>query len=72
MQTFILQQNPLTDNLLLLADQGKVFKGNYIAIIKEYVFLNSWCDKLTVTRFRKEESLKRYLAKRYKSLDIDF
>ena len=34
MQTLILQENVLTDNLLLLAEEGKIFKGGYIAIIR--------------------------------------
>ena len=40
MQTFILQENALTDNLLLLADEGKVFKGGYVAIVQEFEFKN--------------------------------
>lgn len=34
MQTFILQENVLTDNILLLADEGKIFKGGYVAIVQ--------------------------------------
>ena len=34
----IIQENVLTDNILILPDNGKIFKGGYIAIIKEYVF----------------------------------
>jgi hypothetical protein len=65
MQTFILQKNPLTDNLLLLSDEGKVFKGNYIGIIKEFTFLNSWNDQQQIKRFRTEKSLNTYLQKKY-------
>lgn len=65
MQTFILRERPLTDNVLLLADEGKVFKGNYIAIIKENTFLNAWSDKESVKKFRKQESLNNYLNKNY-------
>jgi len=38
MYKFILKENVLTDNILLIAEKNKVFKGNYIAIIKEYYF----------------------------------
>lgn len=65
MQTFILRERPLTDNILMLADEGKVFKGNYIAIIKENTFLNAWSDKESVKKFRKQESLNNYLNKNY-------
>jgi hypothetical protein len=64
-QEFILRENVLTDNVLLLADEGKVFKGGYIAIIKEYTYQNSWSDKLGVKRFRNEERLNNYLNKNY-------
>jgi hypothetical protein len=69
-QEFILRENVLTDNVLLLADEGKVFKGGYIAIIKEYTFQNSWSDKLGVKRFRNEERLNNYLNKNYPDFEI--
>lgn len=64
-QTFVLQENVLTDNLLTIPEDGKVFKGNYIAIIEEYTFLNSWSDQLSVKRFRKQALLDKYLEKKY-------
>jgi len=64
-QTFVLQENVLTDNLLIIPGEGKIFKGNYIAIIEEYTFLNSWSDQLSVKRFRKQASLDKYLEKKY-------
>lgn len=65
MQTFILQERPLTDNVLMLADEGKVFKGNYIAIIKENTFANAWSDKESIKKFRSQKMLDNYLAKNY-------
>ncbi len=69
-QEFILRENVLTDNVLLLADEGKVFKGGYIAIIKEHTFQNSWSDKLGVKKFRNEERLNNYLNKNYPDFEI--
>ena len=69
-QQFILRENVLTDNVLLLADEGKVFKGGYIAIIKEYTYQNAWSDKLGVKRFRNEERLNNYLNKNYPDFEI--
>ena len=63
-QSYILQENVLTDNILLLPEKNKVFKGGYIAIIKEYTFLNSY-DKETIKRFRNESQLNSYLSKKY-------
>lgn len=65
METFILQENVLTDNTLLIPENGKIFKGNYIAIIKENTYLNPWNDKETVKRFRSEKTLSSYLNKKY-------
>ena len=65
MTEFLLKENVLTDNILKIADDGKVFKGNYIAIIIEYTFLNSWSDQKHIKRFRNQESLNNYLNKNY-------
>ena len=72
MQILILQENTLTDNFLLLADEGKIFKGGYIAIIKEYEFSNSWSDREKPNKkFRSVNSLRKYVKKHYKNFDID-
>ena len=72
MQTLILQENTLTNNLLFLADEGKIFKGGYIAIIKEYEFSNSWSDREKPNKkFRSVNSLKKYIQRKYKNFDID-
>jgi hypothetical protein len=65
MEQFILKENVLTNNILFVAEDGKVFKGNCIAIIKEYVFQNSWSDKELIKKFRSKETLVKYLNKKY-------
>ena len=75
MQYFILKENVLTDNVLIVPDKGKIFKGNYIAIVKENTFLNTWQDKETVKKFRSKDKLMRYLNKNYSDeavFDLDF
>jgi hypothetical protein len=69
---FLLSENVLTDNILIIPNKGKIFKGGFIAIIKEYKFATSWSDKETITRFRSEYSLNRYLKKHYPQAEIDF
>jgi hypothetical protein len=70
---FILRENVLTDNILMIAEKGKIFKGGYIAIIKEYQFETSWSDKETIKRFRNVNKLNEYLDKHYPQVDyIDF
>ena len=65
MQTYILKENVLTDDELLLADEGKIFKGGYIAILKIHSYLNAWCDQQEIKRFRSEQQLQKYLNKNY-------
>lgn len=72
MKTFILKENVLTDNLLILTDKGKIFKGGYIARIKEYSFATSWSDRETIKNFRSKNSLFIYLNKNYNDFDFDF
>ncbi len=69
MQQFILQENVLTDNVLLIADDGYLFKGGYKAVIKEYVFSSSWSDREVIKRFKNEETLHKYLSKNYPEFD---
>ena len=68
---FILKENVLTDNILILADKGKIFKGRYIAIIKENRFKNAWADEESIKRFRSKDRLISYLDKQYPEADID-
>lgn len=74
MYSYLLRENVLTDNVLLVPSKGKIFKGGYIATIKENTFQNAWQDKETVKRFRSVNSLNKYLDKHYKEeeLDLDF
>ena len=69
---FLLKQNVLTDNILLIPNKGKIFKGGYIAIIKENRFKNAWADEESVKRFRNMERLISYLDKQYPQAEIDF
>ena len=73
MKQFILKENVLTDDVLILSDKGKVFKGNYIAIVKFYEYQCSWSDKENIKRFRSKKSLYNFLDKYYTNLDyLDF
>ena len=75
MQQFILRENVVSDNILEIPTKGYVFKGGYIAIIKENVFQNAWQDKETVKKFRSKDRLMKYLNKNYSEevvFDLDF
>jgi hypothetical protein len=72
MREFLLKENVLTDNILIVPNKGKIFKGGYIAIIKENRFKNAWADEETITRFRNVNRLNAYLDKHYSDVEIDF
>jgi hypothetical protein len=66
----ILKENVLSDNVLILPEQGKIFKGGYIAIVKEYTYLNAWNDEVSIKKFRKETALNKYILKNYPNTSI--
>jgi len=67
-----LSENVLTDNILIIPDKGKIFKGGYVAIVKEYEFETSWSDKEIIKKFRNEDRLNSYLDKKYPEAEVDF
>lgn len=67
---FILRENVLSDNIISLSEKGKKFKGGYIAIIKEYTYLNAWQDEETIKRFNKKDRVLNYLNKYYSEIEI--
>ena len=69
---FILRENVLTDNVLIIPNKGKIFKGGYIAIIKENQYQSPWTDKETIKRFKSEDRLNEYLSKHYSEAEVDF
>ncbi len=69
MTTYILKENVLTDDLLLLPEDGKIFKGGYIAKIKQNKFKNAWQDEETVFNFRSQKQVDKFLAKHYPSFE---
>jgi len=70
MDQFILRENVLTDNTLIVASKGKVFKGGYIAILKEYSYQNAWTDKEEIKKFKSIERLFKYIQSFYPDFDL--
>jgi hypothetical protein len=71
METFILHERVLTDNLLLIPNKGTKFKGGFIGAVKEHYFKNEWTDEVKIIHFKKYEILEKYLQKKYPDFDID-
>ena len=69
METYLLKENVLTDDLLHIAENGKVFKGGYIAIVEYNTFQNSWSDKKHIAKFRNENRLNSFLKKSYPNFE---
>ena len=65
MITELLRQGALNDDVIHYPEEGKIFKGGYIAIIEEWTFLNEWNNRKEVRRFRSQKSLNEYLSKNY-------
>jgi hypothetical protein len=70
MEKYILRENVLSDNILLLADENEMFKGGYVGILKEYTYQTAWSDFCKIKRFKKRETLFRYLNKHYPEIEI--
>lgn len=65
MESFILNAGTLNDDELFLSDEGKVFKGGYVAFVYRYSFLNSQSNALSIKKFRSYHRLNDYLKKEY-------
>lgn len=65
MNTFIVNERPLNDDMLYIADRGKVFKGGYIALLEYYTFANAWSDRKHRRGFKSLEAMRKFITKRY-------
>ena len=70
METYILRENVLSDDVLLLADEGKIFKGGYFAIVEYYTYQNAWSDKKHIAKFRSQKRLDEFISKNYKDFEF--
>lgn len=69
MQSIIVNERPLNDDTVYIADAGKVFSGNLVAIIEYYTFTNEWSDYKHRKGFKTMEALEKFIAKRYSEFD---
>jgi len=63
MITTILREGALNDDTLYTADEGKVFSGNYVAIVEYYTFANEWGNNKHVKSFRTLETMNKFIKK---------
>lgn len=69
METYLLKENVLSDDVLLVADENKTFAGGYFAIVEFYTYANAWSDKKHIKKFRSEKSLEQFLKRNYKDFE---
>lgn len=72
MLEYILREGVLNDDILMLPEKGKVFKGQYVALIKYYEFKCAWSNSEHVKRFKSRKTLEEYLDKNYPESCYDY
>ena len=72
MVKLILKNGVLNDDVVYIAENGKVFKGNFVAIIEYYTFLNEWNNKKHYKSFKTLENLYKFIDKNYKNVTLEY
>ena len=62
----IIKEGVLNDNTLYIADENKIFKGGYQAILEYWTFQNSWSNKKNIRNFRTLENAYKFIYKNFK------
>ena len=69
--SYVLIEGVLNDDMVHIANKGKVFKGGYVGVIEYYTFLNEWNNSKHHKYFRTLTTLKKYIKKHYPTFDIE-
>lgn len=69
MQEFVLKESVLNDDTVYIANEGKIFKNGYVAVLEFYTYANEWSNHKHVKSFRKMSSLYKYIDKNYPEFD---
>jgi hypothetical protein len=59
----IIKEGALNDDTLFIADENKVFKGGYEAILEYYTFANAWGNNKHIKRFRTVKNAYKFINK---------
>jgi len=57
----IIKEGTLNDDTLYIADENKVFKGGYEAILEYYTFANTQSNNKHIKRFRTVRNAYRFI-----------
>jgi hypothetical protein len=66
MEITIIKEGVLNDDTLYVADENKVFKGGYVAILEYYIFQNSWSNRKVIKGFKTLEKANKFIDKNFK------
>ena len=72
MVKLILKNGVLNDDVVYIAENGKVFKGNFVAIIEYYTYLNEWNNKKHYKSFKTLKNLHKFIDKNYKNVTLEY
>ena len=64
------KEGVLNDFSLYVADEGRVFSGNYVAILEYYTYANEWGNHKNYRRFKTLDSMYMYLDKHYTGVEV--
>jgi len=70
MTTQIIKEGVLNDDTLYTADDGKVFKGGYVAVLEYYTFQTHWTNTRHYKHFRTLENAEKFIAKQYGGVTV--
>ena len=69
MYTELIREGVLNDDLLHTAEEGKIFKGGYEAVLEYYTFQNTQSNSKNLRRFKTYENAQKFIEKKYKELN---
>ena len=66
MQTQIIKEGVLNDDVLYISDENKIFEGGYVAILEYYTFQNTWSNKKHTRKFKTLKNAYKFIGKNFK------
>ena len=62
-----IQEGVLNDDILYIADKGKIFKGGYEAVLEFWTYQNTQSNNKNIRRFKTYENAQKFILKNYKT-----
>lgn len=72
MITITLRENVVSDDVVFIADDNKVFEGKYKAILEYNTYKNAWQDEKHTKQFKTLDDLEKYINKNYKDFTKNY